>query len=391
VQFSPAPSAEAYRGSWKIMIDVNLIRNPDILMYRLDRADDVYTIYYDETNNIRRLHITPDGLNVREPKCFVLGGIARKGPTRDLGFESLRFALRLQKSAKEMKLQHLGKGEFPQLLGSAKVEIFLRWILDAGLFIHFQALDIMYWSIVDIVDSIVTEAGHAQLMMIAPALKDDLYTVLRYDHDHTVDLFKRYSYPNVGKDKRSAFISELMNLLEDRRDLLPDFNFQMLKGLLRIAAKLESLPYLEDEEPNVLINEFSTFYIKRICLFKNSTHILDVEEVIKARLAEETFLDEGCSLQNYRFVDSRNETSVQIADAITGLLGKCFSFLNRSTLSDLNDTRLTLSPVQSRNLSLLAALIDRSIAENAAFASYVLSNADRCKSAFFLDPKFPIQ
>jgi hypothetical protein len=116
-----------------------------------------------------------------------------------------------------------------------------------------------------------------------------------------------------------------------------------------------------------------------------------VEEVIKARLAEETFLDVGCSLQNYRFVDSRNEAGVQIADAITGLLGKCFSFLNRSTLSDLNNTRLTLSPVQSRNLSLLAALIDRSIAENAAFASYVLSNADRCKSAFFLDHKLPIQ
>jgi Protein of unknown function (DUF3800) len=367
------------------MIDVNLTRNSDILMYRLDRANDVYTIYYDETNNIRRLHVTPDGLNVREPKCFVLGGIAHKGPVRDLGFESLRSALRLQKSAKEMKFQHLGKGEFPELLGSVKIETFLRWILEAGLFIHFQALDIMYWSIVDIVDSIVTEVGQGPLVMIAPALKDDLYTVLRYDHDHTVDLFKRYSYPNVGKDRRSVFINELMSLLEHRRDLLADFNFRMLKGLLQMAAKLESLPYLEGEEPNVLINEFTTFYIQRICLFKNSTHILDLEEVIKARLAEETFLDEGRSLQNYRFVDSKNDPGIQVADVITGLLGKCFSFLNRITLTDLQDTRLNLSLVQSRNLSLFAGLIDRSIAENAAFASYVLSNAHRHKSAFFLD------
>jgi hypothetical protein len=374
-----------------MMIDVNAIRDPDILINGLDKADDIYTMYYDETNNIRRLHVTPDGLNVREPKCFVLGGIAHKGPPRDIGVASLRDALKLQKSAKEMKLKHLGNGEFLQLLGSAKVETFLRWMIETGLFIHFQALDTMYWSIVDIVDSIVTEAGHAQLMMIAPALKDDLYTVLRYDLDHTVDLFKRYSYPDVGTNGRPAFVNELKELLEHRRDLLPDFNFQMLKGLLQMAERLETLPYLEDEEQNVLIDEFSTFYIKRICLFRNATHILDIEEVIKSRLAEETFLDEARPLRNYRFVDSKEEAGVQIADVVSGLLGKCFTFLNRSALADLRDDRSNLSPVQLRNLALLSDLIDRSIAENAAFASYVLSDADRRKGAFFFDSSMPIQ
>jgi len=108
--------------------------------------------------------------------------------------------------------------------------------------------------------------------------------------------------------------------------------------------------------------------------------------VIKARLAAEIFLDDGRPVQNYRFVDSKEEAGVQIADVVAGLLGKCFTFLNRTALSDLRDLRSSLTMDQLRNLALLADGIDRSIAENAAFASYGFSNADRGKSAFFLDP-----
>lgn len=58
-------------------IDVNAVREPTIALNRLTRADDVYTFYYDETNNIRRLHITADGFNVKEPMCFVLAWISQ--------------------------------------------------------------------------------------------------------------------------------------------------------------------------------------------------------------------------------------------------------------------------------------------------------------------------
>ncbi|WCK21756.1 DUF3800 domain-containing protein [Agrobacterium tumefaciens] len=367
------------------MIDINEIRDPDILLYGLTGADEDYTIYYDETNNIRRLHVTPDGLNVREPKCFVLGGIAHQGASRDLGFAPLRSALRLQPSAKEMKLEHLGKGDFLQFLGSTKIGIFLDWLKESGLFLHFQVLDVMYWSIVDIVDSIVTEAGHVQLMMAAPALKDDLYTVLRYDLDHTVDLFKRFDYPDVGQTRRRAFVEELQIILEERRDLLQDFNFQMLKGLLQMAARLDTLPYLEDEEPNVLIEEFSMFYLKRICLFKNATHILDIEEVIKEKLTSYSLTDGGRTVRNYQFVNSRLEVGVQISDVVTGLLGKAFTYLNSTPMTDLQAAMDELSPVQARNLQVLTGLINHSIQETMAFANLVLSHEDRRRAAFLLD------
>jgi hypothetical protein len=367
------------------MIDVNLIRDPEIRMNGLEGADKAYRLYYDETNNIRRLHVTPDGLNVKDPKCFVLGGIGHHGSARDLDFASLRSSLRLQKSTNEMKLEHLGRGDFLQLLQSAKVETFLRWIIEANLFVHFQALDAIYWSIVDIVDSIITEEGSVELIMAAPLLKDDLYTVLRDDLDGLVDIFQRYTYPNVRSDKRRFFVRELRDLAEARRGLLAPFNFQILKGVLEMAAKLESLPFLEDETSNVLIDEFSAFYIKRICLFKNSTHVLDIEETIAARLNAETFLDGARPMRNYRFVDSKQEPGVQIAEAIAGLLGKCFTFVNQTPLVELHEARSRFSAMQTRNLAHMADILDRSIAENAAFASYVLSHEDRRRCAFLLE------
>ncbi|WP_260081424.1 hypothetical protein [Phaeobacter inhibens] len=84
-------------------------------------------------------------------------------------------------------------------------------------------------------------------MMIAPILKNDLYTILRDNVGMSANLLEQYTYPDVEHDRLAAFIAELRDLLEIQRQLLPPFNFQMLKGLLQIAAELDALPYLEDE------------------------------------------------------------------------------------------------------------------------------------------------
>ncbi|UVK48960.1 hypothetical protein BPNPMPFG_006590 (plasmid) [Mesorhizobium sp. AR07] len=98
------------------VIDVNLMREREIAFHGLTGADEEYTIYYDETNNIRRLHVRSDGLNVREPKCFVVGGVAHHGTARPLPLDGLRSVLRVQPNAPEIKLKHVATGEFPELL-----------------------------------------------------------------------------------------------------------------------------------------------------------------------------------------------------------------------------------------------------------------------------------
>ncbi|AUQ52053.1 hypothetical protein PhaeoP83_03835 (plasmid) [Phaeobacter inhibens] len=96
-------------------------------------------------------------------------------------------------------------------------------------------------------------------MMIAPILNNDLYTILRDNVGMSANLLEQYTYPDVEHDRLAAFIAELRDLLEIQRQLLPPFNFQMLKGLLQIAAELDALPYLEDEPPTFLSTDLETF------------------------------------------------------------------------------------------------------------------------------------
>jgi hypothetical protein len=368
------------------MIDVNELRTAAIHLHSLTGCDLPYLLHYDETNNVRRLLVTPSGLNVGTPEPFVLGGIARRLPCGMLDYPSLRSALKLQRTTNDLKLNHLGKGDFVQLLGAGKVALFLDWLRDQGLFVHYSVLDPLYWSIVDIIDSIIAAERDIELVAIAVQLKDDLYRVLRQDVQRTADLFQRYSYPNVGRQQSIKFAEELLEALDGSRHLMADFNFQMLKGVLQLALSLESLPFLEEEKPNVLIDRFSDFYIERICLFKNSEHILDTEPTVRAQFAERTFMDGERVLQNYRFADSHDEPGVQISDVVVGLLGKCFSYLNRTGQGELLATRACLSPVQRASLDTFATLLDKSSDENAAFAHYTLSLEDQRRAAIFLRP-----
>lgn len=365
-------------------LDVNEIRDPTIALHGLVTADRAYVMYYDETNNIRRLHVRPDGLNYPNPQCFVVGGIAHTGPVQPLKLEELRTALRVQKSATEIKLKHIAKGEFLDLIKDAKLETFLRWIKDQGYFIHYSVLDPLYWSIVDVVDSILSEHGEPAVMVHHLRLKNDLYTVLRHDYDRTVDLFQRYSYPDVGRDKRPIFVLELLELLEARQSLLAPFNFMMLKGVLQIAKSLNSLPFLEDVEPNILIDGFGPVFVERICLLKNANHILDVEDVIREHLAGIEFRDGDEAVENFRFAVSHDEPGIQLSDVITGLVGKFFSYVCATDQKGIIAIRGSLSVQQQRNLRLLSELFDRSTSENQVFAHYILSISDQQKAATFL-------
>ncbi|MCK1397601.1 hypothetical protein IVB45_37280 (plasmid) [Bradyrhizobium sp. 4] len=118
------------------MIEVNELRKFDIALNELTGADATYTMYYDETNNIRRLHTRADGLNVREPKYFVIAGIAYRGPPRELNIDDLRQRCRIQKTTKDIKLEHIAKGDFLQLLAAQKLESFLRWVIEKGFAVH---------------------------------------------------------------------------------------------------------------------------------------------------------------------------------------------------------------------------------------------------------------
>lgn len=367
------------------MTDINPIRDLIVRANGLINVDDVYTLYYDETNNIRRLHVTAEGFNVGEPMVFALGGVAHLGPPRPLDIASLKSAVRLQASAKELKLEHLAKGDFLRVLGSPKVATYLDWLWSERLLIHYQALDPLYWSTVDIIDSIITDGPMSHMRAYHALLKNDLYTVMRSDRPAIAEFYFRYQFPNVGPERRVAFASELREWAEMRQSALLDFNFQMLKGVLDAGVRGASLPYLEDEPPNTLIDSFSLFFVERFSLFKNATHILDVEKVIQKRLAETPLFDGERPLQNYRFADSKAEPGVQASDPLIGLLGKFLTYLTRTETADLLQDRRALGPVQRANLSRLNALMDRAHAQSQGFIHHVLALSDMQRASYFLE------
>lgn len=371
-------------GYYHGMLDVNEMRNSIIAPYGLSNVDGAYTFYYDETNNVRKLHLTSGGMNIRRPDCFLLGGVLQVDRRKPINLAALKGKLRLQPNVGEIKLKHIATGGFLEMLCSAKLETFLEWLTTERFLVHYQVTDLLYWSIVDIVDSILTEAGAAKMMAVHPLLKDSLYAVLRDDVEGTVELFERYDYPNVGRERRGAFIAELLALVEEREHLFEHFPYHMLKGLLQMARGLDALPYLEGETPNVLIDGFGAFFANRLCLFKNGYHILDDEEQIEAYLESLQFSDHGEPLRHYRFTNSKKEPGVQLSDVVSGLLGKFFTYLNRTKLPELEKDTAMMSATQLRNLTLLARLLDRSTDECPGFAQFVISIEDQRRAAFLL-------
>lgn len=367
------------------MFDVNPLRDAILAIFPMPRVDGVYCFYYDETNNVRKLHLTPDGMNIRRPDCYVLGGIVHAGPPSSIDLSDLRTPLRLQSSVKEIKLKHLGNGDFLNLLGSEKIVLLLDWLTTQGLLIHYQVIDLLYWSVVDIVDSILMEAAVPQLSALHLQLKDGLYTILRDDVDGTAELLGRYNYPDVGRERRAAFVAELLDFAEYREHLLEHFSFYMLKGLLQMARTLDSLPYLEDETPNFLIDGFGIFFSNRLALFKNARHVLDDERQIEAYLVGLELCDGDTPLRHFCFANSQTEAGIQLSDPVVGLLGKLFSYLNRTPLDVLEDDVDRLSTRQRRSLALLARLLDRSTDECPAFAQYVISSEDQKRAHFVME------
>ena len=94
------------------------------------------------------------------------------GPAHNLKIEELYLALNLQSTIKELKLKHVTTRDFLNLLHSKKLKIFLQWLLDQKLLMHYSAIDPFYWSIVDVIDSILDEYGDSTLFRHRLVLKN---------------------------------------------------------------------------------------------------------------------------------------------------------------------------------------------------------------------------
>jgi len=284
--------------------------------------------------------------------------------------QSLIDSFKLQKSVKEVKFKHIANGGFIECLSSQKLKLFLEYIASNGLYIHYSSLNILYWSIVDIVDSAVALSEVSQQLgpQFANTMKNDLYKLARIEIDSMISLFHKYGYPNIKQNEVLSFIEEMSDLFADYLDDMEfHFGLESLRQILKEAKKKGSLPFIMDADDFVLINDFSHFYLRPIYMFKNSQHIFDNEESIVELLSEYKIMDGQKELNNFVFVDSTSNQLIQLSDVLVGFVGKLCSYLNTNSRVQIHSDFCSLDQIQRDNIDLLLRLIDRSHDKNIGF------------------------
>ncbi|WP_322003830.1 DUF3800 domain-containing protein [Paraburkholderia tropica] len=342
-----------------------------------------YTIYYDETNNIRRLALTDTGLNHEALDCFVLGGIALEPGAQLPDVRALRDQLRIQTSAPEIKLKHLAQGDYASCLGSRKVEDFLTWLLDAPAYIHYSNFSVLNWSIVDLVDSLIVSERFRHLQQMHDDLKNELHALVRPDPLSYFRLLKTFDYPNVAVDRIPEFVSAVRDFLFRDGFVFRNFATMTLCDLLQDAAHDSTLDFLVDNDPDVLVDSFDTVFLHRLATFANAKHLFDEEPQIRARLQSRNFLF-GRQALTYSFVNSRSEPAIQVSDVLCGILGKHFSSMEKLGIEELEAWNTNLTDQQRRNVDLLAKLTDKADNECLAFIFNQAPNDSKAKSLWFL-------
>lgn len=361
-------------------LDIDEIRKNTVLLHGLRDVNGINTFYYDETNNIRKYYLTRRGVNVDKEENFVLGGIMYFGNESIADLNDLFRNLNLQKTTKELKLKHIARGNFINCLTSKKLNVLLKWLLDSDLFIHYTNVNILYYSIVDIVDSIILDSSAKYDIYFSNFLKNNLYKLVTLEKELFLKLFYSFQYPNIKKEEVSNFIDELMHIIEKYVDFYElHLGLSHIKQLLNEAKRYKNLCFIMDEKDYVLISDFVDFYLRPIYIFKNSKHYFDKEASVEDILNSYDLYDGGKVIKQYSFIESHINRYVQISDVVTGLLGKFFTFVNLSSLEEIKSLELSLNTLQMNNLKLLSKLIHKSENKNRALLLSVTSDEEKLK------------
>ena len=307
-------------------MDCTEIRNINKKMLVVQGIDPKYldvctNLFYDETGNVKKFIVREDSFNVDADTHFVLGGIACE---EIIEFEELKTRFAVQKSvSEEIKSKHIYSGTFELCLKSAKLEHFLDLLIEKKWYVHFTSLNMLYWVIVDILDSI------EDIKIYLPCIDDlkaMLYRVTKHDIKTTAKLFYNYQYPDLKTaDDVKDFMSGLIKLCNEYEKECPQNLKILLLALQKILVKGSQQDYaifIQNESKHKLIEQLTCFYESEIYTFINSNLIFDNESDIFADIDSRQYDIDGVMLSNYKFVDSKSDTRVQLSDIFVGIMAK---------------------------------------------------------------------
>lgn len=240
-------------------IDFSEIREMTIAFSGLSHMDNEYTFFYDETNNSRLFRITETDFNASKDEDFVLGGLVYEGKHKAFDMEKLLQSLRLQPTMKEVKRKHIAPGNsFLECVNSRKLQTLLEWIIENKIYIHFMAMNNLYYGVVDIVDSLIADTELSGLPWeYITHMKNALYKYINADIAYIHEVFLHYGYPNIADESVREFCEVLIGWIEEieAENEADDFALESVRQLLKSARKKKNLCFLTDNE-NLMITSY---------------------------------------------------------------------------------------------------------------------------------------
>ncbi|MGB3385768.1 MAG: DUF3800 domain-containing protein [Marinomonas sp.] len=348
--------------------------------------DKEYTFYYDESNNFRKLLLKDGKLNENSPKHFSLCGIV-KSKKQDTDPSEIFKNLSIPKNIVEIKAKHIFQNDFISTLKSKNLKNFLRNLLESNYLIHITSLNPLYYSIVDIVDSIDHEIMKApeNLFLANKELKDFVYTSLTQDITKTLRVLNYFKYPNIKNEDLCDFKKELLKIMRKWIDNKSySFVNEIYEDFLNAFEKSKELSFIQDETDNILIENLYAIYSQKSNLYRISEHIFDEESVISPQFDFFANHGENHQVKNYNFLKSNEVVEIQISDILSNLFGKYFTFIHEKSLDELINIRNSLSMNQNITLDLIKSLIDEADQESKGFIYRITSFGEQVKHDYFM-------
>lgn len=327
-----------------------------------------YVFYYDESNNCRKFWVnnSKQQFNTDYKADFVLAGVVKKGEDNiEASFETFRTLLNLQENVKEIKFKSLiSKGDFLQCLKSRRLFDILTWIDKSDLYIHYMHLNNLFYTLVEIFDSITSAKEIEDFGYDYFEMKSIFYNMFKENADELQRVMVKYKYPNVKRQDIETFCKDLLMLLGNRKEMNSKEKF--LDAMLKRASQSDELVFLHENTDYVMQKNYAEFYVDPVLKFQNSLHIFDQELEIQEEVKRQIELSGGRP-DNYKFVDSKTNIFVQLSDVVAGILGKLFLYINSNELKKLRKDINNLSQMQVDNIALIANLRILAEEENKGF------------------------
>lgn len=308
--------------------------------------------YYDETNNTRKFWLKDKNFNVDPFTKFSLGGMVTTIDIINSNHEELWTELELPKNIKELKAKHIfnDSEDFLELINSKRVNLLLDYINKMGYHVHYNYLNIFFFTIADIVDNAF--ANVSDLNINPQILKQELYFRMEKDLTWSKKLFEKYNYPSIENQKELInFYNEITQFLLDQNNL--NENTEKLIDLFR-NIKIKSNLFIA-ETPNVYIDDLSDLYTLLPNIFPNSKHNFDKETYIQHKLNNLSTLP-----SNIDWFESKDYRTIQLCDCLISIINRFINYIESNSDEDLAYSFQSVfknTPMLRQNLILIGTLL----------------------------------